>query len=47
MKKSEKEIKRLVLIANSGYATHKDYTVEEWFYASDWLRKNPKYKVKL
>lgn len=45
-KKTKDEISRLVLIANSAYSTHGPFTIDEWFYACEWLRENPQYQIK-
>jgi len=44
---NQSEIKRLQYIAYSAYSTHGPFTIDEWFYAIEWLRENPQYKIKL
>lgn len=48
---TEKETKQVLLVALSSYATHKDYTPDEWLRAQEAKRKHPeiskKYKALL
>jgi hypothetical protein len=37
------EIKRLLAIGLSAYGPTADFTIDEWFYAKEWIRMNPQY----
>lgn len=44
---NREKFKRMLLIYFGGYATHKPYTLDEWFEARDYVNAHPTWMPKI